>query len=153
GSEGTRSRHRGVWRDLSRRLRGCREVAGFAGRRSGDMQARRRAAGRNRRGGEARRGVLQQPHARQKFRRPVLQQDLGDMPVTTLPGGRKAVVWFLLLAASVLLPLALGSDAFAQVGVARPQAPPPADGIAGWLLVKQAEFYRMLSGTIRAAKT
>ncbi len=31
--------------------------------------------------------------------------------------------------------------------------PPPAEGIAGWLLAKQAEFYRMLSGTIRAAKT
>ena len=28
-----------------------------------------------------------------------------------------------------------------------------AEGIAGWLLAKQAEFYRMLSGTIRAAKT
>ena len=26
-------------------------------------------------------------------------------------------------------------------------------GIAGWLLAKQAEFYRMLSGTIRSAKT
>jgi ABC-type nickel/cobalt efflux system permease component RcnA len=75
------------------------------------------------------------------------------MPVTTLAGRRKAIVWFLLLAASVLL-LALGSDAFAQFGVPRAQAPPPApDGIAGWLLAKQAEFYRMLSGTIRAAKT
>ncbi len=48
-----------------------------------------------------------------------------------------------------------GADAFAQFGVPRPQAPPPPapDGIAGWLLAKQAEFYRMLSGTIRAAKT
>ncbi|TMJ03258.1 MAG: nickel transporter [Alphaproteobacteria bacterium] len=75
------------------------------------------------------------------------------MPVTTLAGGRKATFLFLLLAASAVL-LALGNDAFAQFGVPRPQAPPPApDGIAGWLLVKQAEFYRMLSGTIRAAKT
>jgi len=74
--------------------------------------------------------------------------------VTTLAGGRKATFLFLLLAASVTL-LALGTDAFAQFGVPRPQAPPPAapDGIAGWLIAKQAEFYRMLSGTIRAAKT
>ncbi len=31
--------------------------------------------------------------------------------------------------------------------------PPAAEGISGWLLAKQAEFYRALSGTIRAAKT
>ncbi|MEA2870253.1 MAG: nickel/cobalt transporter (NicO) family protein [Hyphomicrobiales bacterium] len=76
------------------------------------------------------------------------------MPVTTLAGGRKATFLFLLLAASVAL-LALGTDTFAQFGVPRPQAPPPPapDGIAGWLIAKQAEFYRMLSGTIRAAKT
>jgi len=76
------------------------------------------------------------------------------MSVTTLAGGRKATFLFLLLAASVAL-LALGTDAFAQFGVPRPQTPPPPapDGIAGWLIAKQAEFYRMLSGTIRAAKT
>ena len=28
----------------------------------------------------------------------------------------------------------------------------PVDGIAGWVLAKQGEFYRMMSGTIRAAK-
>jgi ABC-type nickel/cobalt efflux system permease component RcnA len=75
------------------------------------------------------------------------------MSVTTLAGGRKATFLFLLLAASIAL-LALGTDAFAQFGVPRPQTPPPPpDGIAGWLIAKQAEFYRMLSGTIRAAKT
>lgn len=31
-------------------------------------------------------------------------------------------------------------------------APPPPDGIVGWLLAKQSEFYRGLSGAIRAAK-
>ena len=31
-------------------------------------------------------------------------------------------------------------------------APPEIGGFAGWILAKQAEFYRMLSGTIRAAK-
>lgn len=37
----------------------------------------------------------------------------------------------------------------------RPTTPPPqeAGGVIGWILAKQAEFYRALSGTIRAAKT
>ncbi len=39
-------------------------------------------------------------------------------------------------------------------GVPRPSAPPPAaEGLAGWILAKQAEFYRGLSGLIRAMKT
>ncbi|HEY0440225.1 MAG TPA: nickel transporter, partial [Xanthobacteraceae bacterium] len=35
-----------------------------------------------------------------------------------------------------------------------PAAPPPpgAEGIAGWLLSKQAEFYRQFAGLVRAAK-
>jgi nickel/cobalt exporter len=47
--------------------------------------------------------------------------------------------------------------AFAQgapFGVPRSQAPPPsAGGITGWILAKQAEFYRQFSGLIRAAKS
>ena len=70
----------------------------------------------------------------------------------TLAGGRKATFWFLLLAATVLL-LALGTDAFAQFGVPRPAASPGPDGIAGWLIAKQAEFYRQFSGLIRSAKS
>ncbi len=31
--------------------------------------------------------------------------------------------------------------------------PPPADGVMGWIFAKQAEFYRMLSGSLRAVKT
>ena len=36
----------------------------------------------------------------------------------------------------------------------RPQSapPPPASGMIGWIFAKQAEFYRALSGAIRAAK-
>lgn len=34
-----------------------------------------------------------------------------------------------------------------------PAAPPQADGIIGWILAKQSEFYRQMSGTIRAAKS
>ena len=37
-------------------------------------------------------------------------------------------------------------------GMTRSQAPPEIGGITGWILSKQAEFYRMMSGTIRAAK-
>jgi nickel/cobalt exporter len=77
--------------------------------------------------------------------------------VNTLAVGRKATHLYLLLAliagAFVVLGLA---DAFAQnpFGTPRPPAaPPPADGIAGWIMQKQGEFYRMLNGTIRSAKT
>jgi nickel/cobalt exporter len=38
-------------------------------------------------------------------------------------------------------------------GMPRGSAPPEVGAFAGWILAKQAEFYRMLSGTIRAAKT
>jgi nickel/cobalt exporter len=79
------------------------------------------------------------------------------MSLKTLAGGRKAtnlLLIFALIAGALML---LGvADAFAQnpFGAPRAPAPPPGpDGIAGWLLAKQAEFYRMLSGTIRQAKT
>jgi nickel/cobalt exporter len=78
------------------------------------------------------------------------------MPVTPM-GGKRTPALYLLLAVSAML--ALGAvEALAQnpFGAARPPAAPPppaADGIAGWLMAKQAEFYRMLSGTIRNART
>ena len=37
-------------------------------------------------------------------------------------------------------------------GISRSAAPPQFGPFAGWILAKQAEFYRMLSGSIRAAK-
>ena len=46
--------------------------------------------------------------------------------------------------------LAQGTGPF---GAPRPPPTPPADGIIGWILTKQAEFYREFSGLIRAAKT
>lgn len=63
-------------------------------------------------------------------------------------------------AAAILLMIAFAAAldaAFAQSGPfgARPGAPavPAApDGLVGWILAKQAEFYRGLSGAIRAAK-
>ncbi|MEX0842349.1 MAG: nickel transporter [Xanthobacteraceae bacterium] len=38
------------------------------------------------------------------------------------------------------------------VGPRAAPPPPPAEGVMGWIFAKQAEFYRMLSGSIRAAK-
>ena len=62
---------------------------------------------------------------------------------------------FVCAAATVALALALLNDpSFAQgnpFGAPR-KAPAPPDGIIGWLLAKQSEFYRGLSGAIRAAK-
>lgn len=52
--------------------------------------------------------------------------------------------------AAALLSLVAIDIAVAQLGVPRPPDP---GGFAGYILAKQAEFYRMLSGTIRAAKT
>ena len=51
---------------------------------------------------------------------------------------------------AALLSLVAIDVAFAQFGVPRPPDP---GGFAGYILAKQAEFYRMLSGAIRAAKT
>jgi ABC-type nickel/cobalt efflux system permease component RcnA len=56
----------------------------------------------------------------------------------------------------IFLLLGVIDAAFAQAGPfgAGPQpSSPPAGGLMGWILAKQAEFYRMLSGSIRAAKT
>jgi nickel/cobalt transporter (NicO) family protein len=61
-----------------------------------------------------------------------------------------AVIAVLLLVVSAL------AGAFAdpaQVGPLGDLHPPSADGIVGWLLARQALFYRALSGLIRAAKT
>lgn len=53
-----------------------------------------------------------------------------------------------------LLLLACACDAALAQPFGMNRQPPPADfgGFTGWILAKQAAFYRMLSGTIRAAK-
>ena len=59
----------------------------------------------------------------------------------------------ILLAVCILLLLALIDATLAQpFGVPRGMPSTEAGGFAGWILAKQAEFYRMLSGLIRAAK-
>ena len=63
---------------------------------------------------------------------------------------------FLFVVALFAFALLVGTtDAFAQAapfGVPRPPAQPGFDGFFGWILLKQAEFYRGLSAAIRNAK-
>jgi nickel/cobalt exporter len=78
----------------------------------------------------------------------------------TRPVDERALAAFTIGAAAVSLLLLSGAldPALAQAtspfGTPRPSAPaaPPPDGIMGWLFAKQAEFYRSISGAIRAAK-
>ena len=65
------------------------------------------------------------------------------------PSARKLLLLCGVLLAIAACALAL-DQAAAQFGAPRQ---PDVGGFAGWILAKQAEFYRMLSGTIRAAKT
>ena len=77
------------------------------------------------------------------------------MPVSGWSRRGRAFGLVILLAAALLIALGL-ADAVAQnpFGAARaPAPPPPPEGFSGWLIAKQAEFYRLLSGTIRNAKT
>jgi nickel/cobalt exporter len=72
-----------------------------------------------------------------------------------LTSGRRLVTVALALAALALL-AGVVDPAHAQMGPFGPKSaappPPPADGFTGWILAKQAEFYRQFQGLIRAAK-
>ena len=79
--------------------------------------------------------------------------------MTIVPGGRtmSGLAQFLLAVAAVMLLAAALDVALAQgspFGTPRPQAAPavPADGVIGWILAKQAEYYRQFSRLIRDAK-
>jgi nickel/cobalt exporter len=79
------------------------------------------------------------------------------MPLTR-PAGERAIVVLLFAAATASFLLASGAldPVFAQAGpfgAGRGQAPPPpADGLVGWLLAKQAEFSLAMRGMLRNAK-
>jgi nickel/cobalt exporter len=80
------------------------------------------------------------------------------MPVTPPSGrGTRDLVRLALLVAGLWLAAGAVDAALAQANpFGAPRAPAPAlpvGGIFGWVLVKQAEFYRELSSLIRAAKT
>jgi nickel/cobalt transporter (NicO) family protein len=67
---------------------------------------------------------------------------------------RRTLLQFLILAICVLLVFAAVDAASAQpFGMSHGREAPHVGPMAGWILAKQAEFYRMFSGTIRAAKT
>jgi len=68
---------------------------------------------------------------------------------------RRHVSWpsLCLLTLSIVALLYVADHALAQpFGMSRQPPAPRMSPFAGWILAKQAEFYRMLSGTIRAAK-
>ncbi len=76
---------------------------------------------------------------------------------------RRGLRWAVIVTATILVAFVAGfvldaiATALAQgnpFGGPRPAAPMPAraEGLAGWIIAKQAEFYRGLSGAIRAAK-
>src|SRR5271169_3468973 len=67
---------------------------------------------------------------------------------------RSTLAQSLLFIVCLLLVACALDPALAQpFGMTRSAAPPSFGPFTGWILEKQAEFYRMLSGTIRAAKT
>ncbi|RDV03447.1 nickel/cobalt transporter [Undibacter mobilis] len=66
---------------------------------------------------------------------------------------RSALTQSLLLLAIVLAVAGLiDAASAAPFGASAGPAPQSLDGFTGWILMKQAEFYRMLSGAIRASK-
>ena len=79
------------------------------------------------------------------------------MSVTTLAGGRKAQLCSSLALIGVASASSARPDASRAKSIrgaeGRAAAAPPPAGVTGWLLAKQAEFYRLLSGAIRNAKT
>ena len=92
-----------------------------------------------------------------QFRRAVRQQDRGEMPVTP---GRKAQVdiWSAARARRGRAPCArrdrrAGAKPVRRAACARRAASARRRRHRGLAAAKQAEFYRMLSGTIRSAKT
>jgi len=70
-----------------------------------------------------------------------------------MSGRRSMLAKYALFIVCMLLVLGAVDAALAQpFGMTRGSAPPEIGGITGWIFAKQAEFYRMMSGTIRAAK-
>jgi nickel/cobalt transporter (NicO) family protein len=68
-------------------------------------------------------------------------------------GRRSILLHCALFIACLVLVLGVIDAALAQpFGMSRSAAPPSFGPFTGWILEKQAEFYRMLSGAIRAAK-
>jgi nickel/cobalt exporter len=82
--------------------------------------------------------------------RKLRQPDIGDLPVTRDAKARLVLVVLILALFSAG---AFCQDAAAQTSPLAAIRQPAASGLFGWLLSKQALFYRELSGLIRAAKS
>jgi nickel/cobalt transporter (NicO) family protein len=65
------------------------------------------------------------------------------------PWARCAVAIIAILFIAVIVDAALAQP----FGMTRAASPPEAGGLTGWVLAKQAEFYQMFSGLIRASKS
>ncbi|HEX5212771.1 MAG TPA: nickel/cobalt transporter [Pseudolabrys sp.] len=69
------------------------------------------------------------------------------------PGRHFTLAHCALIVLGIVILLGVADAALAQpFGISRSPAPPSFGPFTGWILEKQAEFYRMLSGAIRAAK-
>jgi nickel/cobalt exporter len=76
--------------------------------------------------------------------------------VSVTGGERARLIRRVALAAGVValvLTASAATNAFAQAGLFGGLRPPADTGLLGWIVAKQALFYRALSGLIRAAKT
>ena len=83
----------------------------------------------------------------------IRQQDRREM-LTARRALTIALIFGGAAAAAAIMAAWMSDPSFAQgnpFGAPR-SAPQPADGIVGWILAKQSEFYRGLSASIRAAK-
>jgi nickel/cobalt transporter (NicO) family protein len=80
------------------------------------------------------------------------------LPVTREASAQVVCRLVLVVMIAVLILITSGlvtsfADAWARAGPFGGSGGQPASGVAGWLLAKQATFYRALAGLIRAAKT
>src|SRR4029079_87751 len=114
------------------------------------MQARRGVASRNdlcrRQSAEPDTGRREEHH--DGLGRAICQQDPGALSLIGMPRLRALHGLLLLLFLLVMIDVAMAQP----FGITRGASPSEVGGVTGWILAKQAEFYRMLSGLIRAAK-
>lgn len=74
------------------------------------------------------------------------------IPRIKIPQSKISARDIFLLGAIAVLAFGICDFAMAQSPFTAPRPEPAYDGIAGWLLTMQADFYRALSGALRAAK-
>ena len=137
-----------------------KDGAGADRRAAGLRVQHRQAAGNDQGiGAAARRDSAGRPDSGKYVRRAVRQQAPGEMSLSRTTEARVTVA-LVLVAAAASMWLSAGhfDAALAQAtnpfgGPRAPAAPPPSDGVIGWMFAKQAEFYRNMSATIRSAKT